>query len=62
MTKVKKVNLDGNDNVTDTKPGFVRGGYGRRSMRSKKKQEEEDFADSESTCSSLERCNGFQEI
>lgn len=60
VTKVKKVNLDGNDNVTDTKPGFVRGGYGRRSMRSKKKQEEEDFADSESTCSSLEDATDFK--
>lgn len=60
VTKVKKVNLDGNDNVTDTKPGFVRGGYGRRSMRSKKKQEEEDFADSEGTCSSLEDATDFK--
>lgn len=60
VTKVKKVNLDGNDNVTDTKPGFVRGGYGRRSMRTKKKQEEEDFADSESTCSSLEDATDFK--
>ncbi|XP_062577150.1 formin-J-like isoform X1 [Saccostrea cucullata] len=60
VTKVKKVNLDGNDNVTDTKAGFVRGGYGRRSMRSKKRQEEDDFADSESTCSSLEDATDFR--
>ncbi|XP_056010413.1 formin-J-like isoform X2 [Ostrea edulis] len=60
VTKVKKVNLDGNDNVTDVKPRFVRGGYGRRSTRSKKRQEEEDFADSESTCSSLEDTTDYK--
>lgn len=60
VTKVKKVNLDGNDNVTDAKPGFVRGGYGRRSMRNKKKQDEDDFADSESTCSSLEDATDYK--
>lgn len=37
VMKVKKVNFDGNDNVIDIKFGFVRGGYGRRSMCSKKK-------------------------
>ncbi|XP_052078759.1 formin-J-like [Mytilus californianus] len=59
VTRVKKVNLDSNENITsaDAKSGnrdqFVRQGYGRRSMR-RRKPDSDDNADSESTCSSLE--------
>ena len=59
VTKVKKVNLDNNDNVTvGMRQTFVRGGHGRRSMRRKKIEEDiNDNIDSESTCSSLEDAN-----
>ncbi|XP_063414450.1 formin-J-like isoform X4 [Mytilus trossulus] len=55
VTRVKKVNLDSNENITsaDAKSGFVRQGYGRRSTR-RRKPDSDDNADSESTCSSLE--------
>lgn len=55
VTRVKKVSLDSNENITsaDAKSGFVRQGYGRRSMR-RRKPDSDDNADSESTCSSLE--------
>ncbi|KAK3100755.1 hypothetical protein FSP39_024772 [Pinctada imbricata] len=59
VTKVRKVNLDNNDNVTSgASQKFVRGGHGRRSMRRKKLEEDiNDNFDSESTCSSLEDAN-----
>lgn len=58
VTRVKKVSLDTNENITsaDAKSGnpdqFVRQGYGRKSLRRRKPEKQDD--DSESTCSSLE--------
>ena len=61
FTKVKKVTLDTNENITtnpDAKSGnpdeFVRQGYGRKSLRRRKSERQDDNCDSESTCSSLE--------
>lgn len=61
LTKVKKVSLDTNENITanaDAKSGnpdqFVRQGYGRKSLRRRKPERLDDNCDSESTCSSLE--------
>ena len=61
FTKVKKVSLDTNENITtnaDAKSGnpdqFVRQGYGRKSLRRRKSERLDDNCDSESNCSSLE--------